>query len=219
MGVVSCFSQRNQNVVCENVIDDGIKTLTTYEYFVSNGVDTMAISFIFTKVKEKRIINIDIQSYVDTKLFMMLKDDDTMAIDTFTTTQKKTFKHPHYAEFLSELKLCIEKATERFDISQLHHISLCITDIPEIAIAVSKGSENVELSHKSIDMALKETSIERDINNILEDYNLVIDNVHSYEEIIEIEALPYYRLHNLKETNMPSRIVGTHLLFIIREFP
>ena len=204
-------------MVCVNEIKDDFVKSTIYEYFVSYGTDTMALSFIFTKDEYKGGGNLDIQNLDYSKLYMMQYENDNIAVDSILPTKRSPFKTPNYIEFLKEFRLCFEKAADNIDLSKLHHIRLFLTDIPEFAIEVSRELEDKKVSHLSLDNVLNKNRIRNDLNFILRDYNLMIEHIFSDDAIIIQEAFSYYRRFDIKVYNMPTYIVGTNLIFNITQ--
>lgn len=216
LGYSSCLSQGKLETVCINEIKNYYENWTSYEYFVSNGIDTMALSFIFFINEQEKIVNLNIQNMDYDKEYMMRYENDIKAIDSLTTTSKRKYKYFDYEDFLSEFKICMEKAAENIDLSQLHHIRLYLTDIPEIAIAVGKSIGNCEITHELLDIALKQTDIEKSINLILNDYNLNVDYISSDDEIFIQDAKSYYRQSDIKDAVLPKNIVGVNVILGVK---
>lgn len=216
LGISSCLSQGKLKAVCVNEIKNYYGNETSYEYFVSNEKDTMALSFIFLINKQEDIVNLDIKIMDDDKEYMMQYENDIIVVDSLTTTSIRKYKHSDYEGFLSEFKLCMEKAAENIDLSQLRHIRLYLTDIPEIAIAVSKNIGNCEITHELLDNALKQTDIEKSIDLILNDYNLNVDYISSDDEIFNQDAKSYYRRYDIKDAVLPKNIVGVNVIMGVK---
>jgi hypothetical protein len=214
---LSCQSQGTHKRVCVNEIKNSLVELRTSEYFVSEGTDTMSLSFVFTEDKRKEIVNLDILNLEETKLYMTQYEDDISILDSLGVVKEGYYKHSDYAGFLLELKDCVEKAAEDFELSKLHHIRFSLTDIPEIAIDVSKRVDFNDVSHQSINCALKKTEIEYDINAILKEYNLKIVQISSDDMIFTQNVLSYCGRFNIKEIDMPKFIVDTNVIITVKE--
>lgn len=211
----SCTSQKDSYVIHEYDLS-GDSNIKRYEYFVSNKMDTMATSFIVCTNSFGKV-NINVICDKEYKIYMRSLYLDTVAIAEMDNIRYHKFNLSSYKELLSELALCLNKAREHFDIHQLHYISFQLADLPEIAISCSKKIGDDEITHESIDNALKVTSLKNDINKVLKQYDVEIKSINSCEEILIMRTIPYFKIHGIKEKYLPTSIIDSTIEIIVKE--
>lgn len=204
----------NDNFVIYEYDIIGADNIKRCDYFVSDETDTMATSFIFYTNSFGKV-NISVLCVEESKRYMYDLCPDTMTIVEKNCFPKHKFRLSSYKELLSEFGLCLKKASKKFDVHQLHYISLQLADLPEIAISLSKLIRDDDISHKSIDNALETTSLISDINKVLKQYGVEVNSISSCEEIIKMESIPYCKRYGITMSDMPSFIWDTTIEIIV----
>ena len=174
-------------------------------------------------------------SYVISNLYgVSLEINDNLANSSYfvdisdeVAGKKKAFNDgkyfvPTFSEQMSEMKECLKKASEEFDISKLYCIACFSTVFDSVACDISSrilsNNKGALLSYAIIDSKLAKTSLKDSLNRVLESFNLQVDTIKSQEEISRCDKTAlYYRSPVFKKKEMPPFIIETHLCIMLRQ--
>lgn len=198
----------NDTIVCKKKVQDHLVGYCTYEYFIINKGDTSAYSFIFrSKHTYPHDCNMEIVNWPRYKQYLIPKDTVILCYE------------PNYSDFLKEMDLCLNVASNKKGSINLKHIAFRLVNCTDIAVRTStifNKMEKKDINHQNILNALQKTTLKEDFNMILRKYNLYIADMSCYEEIYILKKAEFLNITNYtNKKEMPDSILDVNVGFNI----
>lgn len=192
---------------------------TEHEYYMVEGNDTSAYSFIFTQTEDNAaLLEIYYSPYnKKIKFERELKTKDTTA---FANGKEVRLVNKYYAldyqGILNEFRQCLSVFSNN-NKKIIKSIRFRLADMTNLAITTTKKlafDKNIRsIKHQDIDEALKKTTLTQDLNNLLIKYNLDVRSIHCQEEIFLIDESTFRNVCLIPpETSVPPHIVDVEIL-------
>lgn len=212
---------KNDNITCEcEEIDYEDLPFSSQEYFIlKNKKDTSAYSFIFTEMDNHTLLEIFNSPYY--KYYMIERESDLKDTTAISNGEGKRRAGKYYSldypKLLSEFEQCLFAFSKNNNINKLKSIKFRLGNMTNLAITTTNTIMNFKnirsIKHQDIDDALKKTSLNRDLNKILNNYNLKIKSIHCQEEIYLIDRSTFMNVSLIKpDTSVPPHIVDVEIL-------
>ena len=174
----SCSNHHSlDNVAVKQLPDLGDLT-KRMEFYVVSEDSASAYSFIFYNYG-LRMLGMSIHYDVDGKesdnesevLF-----DDTTAVSKFQKAKRTKYKKNDYNTFLHEFSCCMKRASSEYELSELKQILFeltCFQDKSyEVAKSIIKNNNTRKPTYSEVEKAINNTSLKKDFDNILKQYDL-----------------------------------------------
>lgn len=202
-GLSSCKGQiscGNTGVVKYFVFSDDAEE--KYVYYVEKAGYTTENVFVFSKHKGHVDVMADGMVRYEPTYEPASIDEDTVAAVVVHNAPKR--KEPRkvisYKEYLEELRLCMEQASENCEIDSLRYIRCCLDDFCDIGVEVTNkiimGKGEIT-SRKEIDSLIAATSLQGDLNATLAPFHLHVESINSDDDIFDISSKYFRKINHI----------------------
>lgn len=174
----SCSNLHSQDNVAVKQLPDLGDLTRRMEFYVESEDSASAYSFVFYKYGPTMLgmsIHCDLDSKESDNESEVLFDDTT-AVSKFQKAKRTKYKKNDYNTFLHEFSCSIKRASSIYDLSDLKQILFDLTCFQdksyEVAKSIIKNNNTRKPTYSEVEKAINNTSLKKDFDNILKQYDL-----------------------------------------------